>query len=289
MLLQKTDATFTNANLPVYSLSSTDKAIAALNPVVWMDYGSKFVKALDNINVDGWVNRSSGKFYIPTSTAKPQFISYGTNGNKIVRFGYVANATNSPLKGTSNCSLKAADNTDANFLSNTFTLAIVARQPIPYGTSGSDILDASVNPQFDAIFGSSAASNGQGIGLLVDQRSSGTGGAQYFTPNGTAPSSPNGTLDDGVFHTIMVSQDLATNTFKLYLDGTQVYSGPAIAYTADLSALTPMIGTWSLQGGFNFVGDIGHISYYKNMAAHLSSTNLSTINTKLNEVKSALV
>lgn len=281
MLILKTDSSLSNVNLPLFQSTANEKAVASLLPSTWLEGDDRYIQSTTGV-FGAWIDRASGRRYIPGTVGTPQIIPFGLK--KALRFGYMANNASSPINRNNNGALVSEGAWEALSLSGTFTFGFLMRLPKDKGVAGSELLASSDSTSGGSVFSDTRVSSF--MCAYVDTTAN--GGLGFFEP-GLNPFPFFGNFHDAVWHSVVISLNATDSTSVMRVDGSQV----AANIQQPLTSLVNETGAKRLQIGGNtnglsyFVGDMGALIYIPDVAVHSTAASLAALEGHLLTLKTA--
>lgn len=130
MLLLTTQTPITNPNAPIYERDPDAEAILALGPSLWLEADTRFV-VTDGANVKSWVDRVSGRRYVPALADKPTLVASGSKS--ALR-----------MDGPTGSALIPEGGFDTFTATGTHTMVVLMKMPAPssdgFTTTGGQVL-----------------------------------------------------------------------------------------------------------------------------------------------------
>lgn len=271
MLLLKLDKSLNNTNLPTYLPTAAEKAILTYSPSAWLEGDSKYIQVSGAGAFVAWVDRVSGKRYVPGRAEVPGLATYGTK--TICRFGFRPYVSTSL---TANGVLVAEDNYGALSLTGNYTLAVIGRLPLPGAETGSELP------------GGIGQSGGLFVGSHIDtdylyfDTIYGTGQMNLRNKFSSPMFTSTGAFDDAAWHSFIASCSITNGSAQIIADGSLLSantSGIVALSGATNSNVMTIGGAGASCDQSRLIGDVALVIYVPNVAAHLTAGLLSALNT----------
>lgn len=250
MLLLNTQTAITNQNAPTYVRDPDAEAVLALGPTAWLEGDPRFVSQTSG-QVDAWIDRVSGRRYLPGSVTKPSLVTSGASS--ALRF------LASPMVPEGDFDTFTED--------GTHTLVVLFRVQDP----STDL------PTPGGYF---VGSNG-GSHNYMNTINYPTGGLDASS-GGVALNGLATNFQDGEWHLEVLSvpsTPSVSTTSKLYIDGVEAQAFTGLKPPPAAGSRRMTIGGYGpgAASAMLYGGDIGGIMYIPRRAVHLNVAELNAL------------